>query len=439
MEVKGNEEKLERPLPFRSVHGLIESPVRFINLTGRRVDVIWINYQGQEVLKASLSRRDNRLDCNTFMTHPWIAVDPKTNERMLLNFKETYFPSQPEIKGMDFQRRKAYALRTQVKITLPVYSLEEYCIKALRRIEAAFCELVNKVSTVEYRGFISAVISVLANTEANERRIRNVENCFGASGQPLMISGRVLVGEGVLTKLCRKKPKPRQFFLFNDILVYGNIVINKKKDIKLQSLDDEGNLKNGWQIISAKKSFAVYAATRTEKAEWMAHINKCIQDLLAKTGKRGTTEHAAVWVPDSEASTCMNCLKSKFTALNRRVRFYEIVQNMENVLVQQHHCRKCGGVVCSNCSTKKCLLPSQSSKPLRVCDRCYNLLATVKVTTDQGQKKQKTVPTQPQKVKKPEEDSTSGEENSEDDDLPTFYQGERKIGNDDRTGEAMEV
>ena len=47
--------------------------------------------------------------------------------------------------------------------------------------------------------------------------------------QPLMVPGRVLVGEGVLTKLCRKKPKPRQFFLFNDILVYGNIVINKKK------------------------------------------------------------------------------------------------------------------------------------------------------------------------------------------------------------------
>jgi len=37
------------------------------------------------------------------------------------------------------------------------------------------------------------------------------------------------VGEGILTKMCRKKPKPRQFFLFNDTLVYGNIVINKKK------------------------------------------------------------------------------------------------------------------------------------------------------------------------------------------------------------------
>lgn len=62
--------------------------------------------------------------------------------------------------------------------------------------------------------------------------------------------GRVLVGEGVLTKMCRKKPKARQFFLFNDILVYGNIVINKKKynkqhvipleEVKLESLKDEG-------------------------------------------------------------------------------------------------------------------------------------------------------------------------------------------------------
>ena len=51
-----------------------------------------------------------------------------------------------------------------------------------------------------------------------------------------LISQRVLttlffvqVGEGVLTKMCRKKPKPRQFYLFNDLLVYGNIIINKKK------------------------------------------------------------------------------------------------------------------------------------------------------------------------------------------------------------------
>lgn len=41
--------------------------------------------------------------------------------------------------------------------------------------------------------------------------------------------------------------------------------------------------RNGWLIRTASKSFAVYAATATEKQEWMAHINKCIEDLLRKS------------------------------------------------------------------------------------------------------------------------------------------------------------
>lgn len=41
------------------------------------------------------------------------------------------------------------------------------------------------------------------NSEANARRIANVEAGFGSSGTPLQIPGRVLVGEGVLVKMCR--------------------------------------------------------------------------------------------------------------------------------------------------------------------------------------------------------------------------------------------
>ncbi|KAK3743843.1 hypothetical protein QZH41_011844 [Actinostola sp. cb2023] len=243
---------------------------------------------------------------------------------------------------------------------------------------------------IEKYKFKAEIIEILGNGE------ENIEVVL-----PLVVPARVLVGEGVLTKLCRKKPKPRQFFLFNDILVYGNIVINKKKynkqhvipleEVKLLSLEDDGSkagifqimnrqvenlakifvkianmgLKNGWQIISSRKSFAVYAATATEKAEWMAHINKCIQDLFAKTGKKASDNHAAVWVPDSEASTCMHCMKTKFTALNRR-----------------HHCRKCGAVVCGGCSPKKAMLPAQSSKPLRVCSTCYDASNKGKVPQD---------------------------------------------------------
>ncbi|CAK1552227.1 unnamed protein product [Leptosia nina] len=222
------------------------------------------------------------------------------------------------------------------------------------------------------------MVDRLVNSEANARRIAMVENCFGSSGQPLAEQGRVLVGEGVLTKMCRKKPKARQFFLFNDILVYGNIVINKKKynkqhvipleEVKLESLKDEGQYRNGWLIRTASKSFAVYAATATEKEEWMAHIEKCIEDLLRKSGKQPPSEHAAVWVPDNEAAICMHCKKTQFTVLNRR-----------------HHCRKCGSVVCGPCSSKRFVLRTQSEKPLRVCLQCYDELNREKARSNQGQ------------------------------------------------------
>ena len=46
------------------------------------------------------------------------------------------------------------------------------------------------------------------------------------------------------------------------------------EEVKLQSLEDEAQYKNGWLICTKGKSFAVYAATATEKQEWMAHIDK---------------------------------------------------------------------------------------------------------------------------------------------------------------------
>jgi hypothetical protein len=128
--------------------------------------------------------------------------------------------------------------------------------------------------------------------------------------------------------------------------------------------------------------------------------------LLRKSGKKAVEEHAAVWVPDGEASVCMRCKKSQFTLINRR-----------------HHCRKCGAVVCGPCSNKRFLLPNQSSKPLRVCLHCFGELTSAarnhNTSTDGVQKDRNNA-------------DTSGEEDSDDDDetsraqpeshdLPKFY------------------
>ncbi|KAM7159242.1 zinc finger FYVE domain-containing protein 26 [Molossus nigricans] len=61
------------------------------------------------------------------------------------------------------------------------------------------------------------------------------------------------------------------------------------------------------------------------------------------------------WVPDESESLCMVCRTEHFTMFNRR-----------------HHCRRCGRLVCSSCSTKKMVVEGCRENPTRVCDQCYN-------------------------------------------------------------------
>ncbi|XP_054944530.1 zinc finger FYVE domain-containing protein 26 isoform X8 [Physeter macrocephalus] len=61
------------------------------------------------------------------------------------------------------------------------------------------------------------------------------------------------------------------------------------------------------------------------------------------------------WVPDESESTCMVCCRERFTMFNRR-----------------HHCRRCGRLVCSSCSTKKMVVEGCRENPTRVCDQCYS-------------------------------------------------------------------
>ncbi|KAM4585989.1 RUN and FYVE domain-containing protein 1 [Fundulus diaphanus] len=61
------------------------------------------------------------------------------------------------------------------------------------------------------------------------------------------------------------------------------------------------------------------------------------------------------WMKDDEATNCKQCQK-EFSIARRK-----------------HHCRNCGDIYCSGCSSNELALPSYP-RPVRVCDSCHALL-----------------------------------------------------------------
>ncbi|PIK33698.1 hypothetical protein BSL78_29490, partial [Apostichopus japonicus] len=67
---------------------------------------------------------------------------------------------------------------------------------------------------------------------------------------------------------------------------------------------------------------------------------------------------APVWIPDTEAASCMQC-GSKFTFRKRR-----------------HHCRACGKVFCATCCNVRVKLKYMKTREARVCATCLNAILT---------------------------------------------------------------
>lgn len=63
------------------------------------------------------------------------------------------------------------------------------------------------------------------------------------------------------------------------------------------------------------------------------------------------------WADDSVVTTCPTCSKEF------------------SLTLRKHHCRHCGQIFCSDCSSRTAAVPS-CKKPARVCDPCYQELLT---------------------------------------------------------------
>nr|XP_056704296.1 lateral signaling target protein 2 homolog [Euleptes europaea] len=108
----------------------------------------------------------------------------------------------------------------------------------------------------------------------------------------------------------------------------------------------------------------------TEEQKMQKKVNPCLrsaalEDCLlcqetvsssefAAEPRGGDFEDPPDWVPDEACSSCTAC-KAPFTVIRRK-----------------HHCRSCGKIFCSRCSSHSAPLPRYGQvKPVRVCTHCY--------------------------------------------------------------------
>jgi len=193
------------------------------------------------------------------------------------------------------------------------------------------------------------------------------------------VDGRMFIKEGLLHRQCRRVVKPFNFWLFSDLFIYGEQVIlstavadaigslptyNINRTINLNACkiisanDSYANCENAFIVQSPQKSFVVWAASPSERQEWMNGIQGAQTAL--QSVDINTVAIAPIWTPDRHAPHCSVC-KVAFSVLKRR-----------------HHCRSCGSIVCDNCSKKRYLLAHVDKNNLvRVCDTCYDKYVTI--------------------------------------------------------------
>ena len=274
----------------------------------------------------------------------------------------------------------------------------------------------------------------MAEKSKVSERIVEIDQCFGVSGQTLAVNGRVLIAEGVLTKSCRSGIKARQFFLFNDILVRtewewrpwyvvpcvgrctgpswsrtsstghsassplrrsasgcwrkgrgrpstaGSSTPERSHSRSTPRLEERklsGSMRStGWVVRVVRcESCEMWECECCEMWElwdvrvwelWECELmlilttGQCTTRLLARRDKSPCREFAPLLQPSSSSSSCSSC----------HLPF--------SLLVRRRHCKRCGRLTCSECSSNRVLLPSRHNKPLRVCLACYTVLRDIK-------------------------------------------------------------
>lgn len=153
------------------------------------------------------------------------------------------------------------------------------------------------------------------------------------------------------------------FWLFTDVLLYatqlvGSHLYQLNRWMKLEEMNVEGNKDDsaGLDILTAEKSFTVFARDPTERDMWLNAIAEAVfkaKDEAGLSTDPAALQVAPILMQTSDSNDCLLCHQA-FT-----------------LFVRKYHCLSCGNVVCDKCSPSRMILANiHKTQRQRVCNAC---------------------------------------------------------------------
>jgi hypothetical protein len=317
---------------------------------------------------------------------------------------------------------------------IPTY--ERFIYEYIQRLPDSCKDIPHLEESLERIRDCNVHINEAREEQENLKILHDLEEKFKGSAV-LVQPGRRLVKGGHLFKVNRKGAGQRYYFhLFNDALSYSKETLvgfqlhRMMDNYRLKVIDnsDSDSLRNSFTLVSADKSFVVYASDAETKFEWLqafcslASESSSIPDsgVSSRARSHSVKRRSLILTSNSQSpsrrrydsatvrrgSTSGNTTEQVDEKVERKQRNSKTSGKIQSpqggkeidltrapvlesekkarvcnvccasfrLVLRINHCRCCGEAVCQNCSKREVCLPHSQGIPVRTCDTCYNLL-----------------------------------------------------------------
>mmetsp|Transcript_16155 Transcript_16155/g.48522 ORF Transcript_16155/g.48522 Transcript_16155/m.48522 type:complete len:663 (-) Transcript_16155:100-2088(-) len=202
----------------------------------------------------------------------------------------------------------SYGLSLDSYLIKPIQRFMKYPLLLRELIEATSLSHPDYVSLKTALALTQDIIHKVNESKREEENINKltlIETQIHGLNIKLVMRGRRFIRDGRLVKVAHGKHQERQFWVFNDVLLYAKPL--KKADryqfkgfvplahARLEVLTDTDSLKNAFSIerTDTTKKYLIYAKPPEQSSFWIKDLTQAIQELSGGPSGRNTVRCSA--------------------------------------------------------------------------------------------------------------------------------------------------